>query len=176
MLRLIAPMIFLVLAAGARAETAQPVTLDADLRAALAGLAPLAGPAPELAAGQPVVVTFFASWCPPCRDEFRHLGAVLDDAATAGTTVIAINWHEDFGGTSRPARLRRFLKLAHPRMSVLTGTSDVVAAFGGVPRIPSLWVFDREGREVHRFVHGRGATKTHATQAEVRAALLRSGA
>ncbi len=47
----------------------------------------------------------------------------------------------------------------------------VSRAFGGVDRIPTLFVFDREGRVVYDFVNARGATTTSVSAAELRAVI-----
>ena len=97
-----------VTASAARAEPAT-VRLDDALIAEIAGLAPLRGSAPsaDRFAGKVVVVGFFASWCPPCHAEFRHLGEIDARYWGAGVEIIAINLFEDFGGLSSLARPSR---------------------------------------------------------------------
>jgi thiol-disulfide isomerase/thioredoxin len=154
----------------AAAET--PVRLTPELRAALAELAPLRGPAvtADGLTDRLVVVTFFASWCPPCYAEFRHLGQLLERRRGADLAVIAVNWFEDWGGADS-ARLARMLAGVHPKLSVVAGRERVVRAFDDVRRIPSLFVFDRVGREAYRFVHRRDAERTHVTVEDILAAI-----
>jgi thiol-disulfide isomerase/thioredoxin len=94
-----------------------------DLDTELARLAPIRGPAVTAATleGRVVLVTFFASWCPPCREEFAHLNALRDAYGDAGLTVVAINVFETYDGLSTPAKLKRFLDETGPKFAVLKG-------------------------------------------------------
>lgn len=69
---------------------------------------PTSGPAPDFALklfdaseiklsdyrGQVVLINFWASWCPPCRDEAPDLQAIYEEYRPAGMTVIGINMLE----------------------------------------------------------------------------------
>jgi peroxiredoxin len=41
--------------------------------------------------GRPVIVTFWGTWCPPCRTEFPELVRVFRDNAGAGLRILAVN-------------------------------------------------------------------------------------
>ncbi|MFQ5970898.1 MAG: TlpA disulfide reductase family protein [Alphaproteobacteria bacterium] len=110
--------------------------------------------------GRPVVVTFFASWCPPCAAEFREIGAYIEEEGPDKISVIAVNWIEDFVGPPRQSRFNRMLGLIHPTIPVLKGDARTGEDFGGVLSIPAAYIFDAEGREVFRLggdagPHGR---------------------
>lgn len=122
----------------------------------------------------PVVVTFFASWCPPCTDEFKHLNALAADEDLDDGSIVAINLFEDFGGEKNPARMARFIKQTEPQFPLIEGTEEMRVAFGNITRIPTVVVYDRSGKEVWRFIHERDATKTHVTLDELRQALMKA--
>jgi thiol-disulfide isomerase/thioredoxin len=41
--------------------------------------------------GHPVVITFWGTWCPPCREEFPQLVAAQKQYRDAGLVVLAVN-------------------------------------------------------------------------------------
>lgn len=46
--------------------------------------------------GKPVLINFWASWCPPCRSEMPAMQRVYDDLQEQGFTVLAVNsTHQD---------------------------------------------------------------------------------
>jgi len=138
----------------------------------VSGASPIKGSKPaQIPQVGPVVVTFFASWCPPCTDEFKHLNALATDENLDGGSIVAINLFEDFGGKKNPARMARFIKQTEPQFPLIAGTEEMRVAFGDITRIPTVVVYNRSGREVWRFVHERNATKTHVTLDELRQAL-----
>ena len=107
-----------------------------------------------------LIVTFFASWCPPCRQEFEDLSEIYLQYREDGLEIVAINLFEDFENFSDDERLGVFLDLTQPPFTVVKGNDAISQQFGTIRRIPSLFVFDRQGRRVLTFAHERGAQAT----------------
>ena len=163
---------FLLAAVVTPAAASDAIDLDEARLGALAELPPLRGEAlaPAELEGKVVVVTFFASWCPPCHVEFDNLAALKDDYGD-DLEIIAVNIFEEFGQFTGTARLERFLDRKKPPF-VLLGEGEAVAGhFGDVTRVPTLFVFDAEGAPTMSFIHEKGAKKTHVTLEELRAAV-----
>ena len=160
--------------AGTAHAAAGGITLSPGLKGLLARLAPIDGPRireGELD-GKVVVVSFFASWCPPCRVEFEQLKQLHAAYAGRGLAVVVVNLFEDWGGDGG-VRLVRYLAAQDPPFAVVKGSEIAAAAFGNVRRIPTLFIFGRDGRQATRFVHQPGAAKPPPGLAELDAAIRR---
>ncbi len=142
---------------------------------ALIGLPGIGGP-PLAAAdieNRPVLVTFWASWCPPCRDEFVHFNHIHALYADKGLQVVGVNVHEDFGGRSSPEQRARFIEQTAPAFRLVEGNAGLLETFGGVQGIPAVFLFDGSGEVTFLFVAQDGPTPTHATYGDLRPALER---
>jgi cytochrome c biogenesis protein CcmG, thiol:disulfide interchange protein DsbE len=112
-------------------------------------------------AGRVVFVEFWATWCPPCRGTLAWLSELK---RRHGDRVAIITVAID----SDPAEVQ---KLA-PTLGAFRWTMaspEVGRAFGDVSAVPTLFMFDGEGRTVGAFY---GATPTLHADAEARLAPL----
>jgi thiol-disulfide isomerase/thioredoxin len=161
-----------VLAAPVRAETDE-IALDQARRTALVDLPPLVRKQllEEHLVDRVVVIGFFASWCPPCRPEFETLNAIREEFAHEDVEVVAVNIFEDHFKKDAEARLTSFLIKTAPLFKVVGEGERVAELFGPVTRIPTTFVFGRDGRPAMHFIHKQGADKTHASLDELRAAV-----
>ncbi|HSQ29129.1 MAG TPA: TlpA disulfide reductase family protein [Gemmatimonadaceae bacterium] len=75
-------------AAGAQAQKVGPGSASPEI-----DLPTLDGGHVKLSAlkGHPVVITFWGTWCPPCREEFPELVAAQKQYRDAGLVVLAVN-------------------------------------------------------------------------------------
>jgi cytochrome c biogenesis protein CcmG/thiol:disulfide interchange protein DsbE len=111
--------------------------------------------------GHPVVVNFWASWCPPCRDEAPALAAAA--RAHAGRVVFLGLDHQDLTSDAR-GFLRRY---DVPYASVRDGSDRTYADYG-LTGTPETYYLDARGRAV---AHSPGAVDRESLEAGIRAAL-----
>ncbi len=99
--------------------------------------------------GKPVIVNFWATWCPPCRAEMPSMNRAWARIEKQGIAMVAINVGEDedtiFSFTGD-------YPIDFPIWMDREG--DKVAAWP-VRGLPTTFVLDTEGRIVYRAIGGR---------------------
>ncbi len=137
-----------------RPAAAQQTSLDNDLRNILKSLDSLRGTVDDSAFdGRPVLVTFFASWCPPCRQEMAELASYIEDNGD-NVSMIAVNWMEGFVGRPNPRNVNRFISIIHPSIPAVVGDADLDARLGGIRAVPAVVIFDGQGKQIFRLGGG----------------------
>lgn len=99
--------------------------------------------------GRVLVLDFYATWCPPCREETPHLVALQQRYGAQGLTVIGLNVGGADDRNKVPGYVEEFkiqytLGFPDPQMTENYLSDD--------DRIPQAFVFDRKGRLVKRFI------------------------
>jgi thiol-disulfide isomerase/thioredoxin len=96
-------------------------------------------------AGRPVLVEFWATWCPPCRGTLGWLGE-LQRRHGDRLVVLAVALESD------EADVRRVASQAGAPLRWVLGSPDVARAFGDVSAMPTLLLFDAQGRSAGSFL------------------------
>ena len=158
------------------AAATNTVLLDDAIRSELSALAVLRGGDIDIKSlsGKFVVVSFFASWCVPCRAEFIEMRKLIETMGSDKIKVVTINWLEDFTHyPSETLQIFRVLDRLDPHITAIEGTKNIARRFGGergIRAIPALFAFDPAGAMVYRFQFGAGLDKSHTTAADLLAA------
>jgi len=113
-------------------------------------------------AGRVVLVEMWATWCPPCRSTLGWL-AELRKRYGDRLAVVAIAVQSE-----EPAVRKLVGELKLP-LTWAIGTPELARAFGDVSAVPTLFVFDREGKSAGAFY---GAPPTLHPEAEAKLAEL----
>ena len=98
--------------------------------------------------GEIVVVNFFASWCPECRNEHDDLVATSDSFSGAGVSFVQIAYHEELQQTLE------YLAEAgtSDATAYLTDPGSRTAIAYGVYGIPETFFIDPEGVVVGKII------------------------
>jgi thiol-disulfide isomerase/thioredoxin len=92
--------------------------------------------------GKVVLVNFWATWCPPCREEIPEL-IELKKQYGDRLQIIGISEDED-----PPAKVLKFAQQKGMSYPIIMATPELVAAYGGVPALPTSFLVDTQGRVV----------------------------
>jgi thiol-disulfide isomerase/thioredoxin len=112
--------------------------------------------------GKVVIVNFWATWCPPCREEIPSLIA-LQNKYKDRLQVIGVSVDED----TPAAFVKAFSDKEGINYPVVMGT-EIAKEYGGVPALPTSFVVNTEGRVVQKHV---GLLEPVEIESEVRALL-----
>ncbi len=92
--------------------------------------------------GKTVLINFWASWCPTCRGENKHLAEIYPEYKEEGFEILGIsldrsrtNWEKAVGKDG----------ITWPQVSDLEGVDSPVATLYGVYSTPTTFLIDSAG-------------------------------
>ncbi len=96
--------------------------------------------------GKTLLVTFFATWCPPCMQEIPDLISLQNEYEAKGFSVVALS--VDQGGVGIVKKLVEKRSINYP---VLLANGSTARDFGGVVGIPTSFLINSKGRVVKKY-------------------------
>jgi len=94
-------------------------------------------------AKKPVILFFWATWCPFCRKEIKNLNENYSRLAGDGVVILAVNIGE------RPDKVNKFIKNSLLLYPVLLDLDTNVASSYGVRGIPTYVFIDKKGEIIY---------------------------
>ncbi len=96
--------------------------------------------------GKVLLVNFWATWCPPCRQEIPSLIRLHEENSGKGFSVIGISMDK-----SAPDKVAKFVKKIGVNYPIAMGTNEIARSFGASGTIPSSFLVNASGRIVKRY-------------------------
>ncbi len=95
--------------------------------------------------GKAVVLNFWATWCPPCKQEIPWFVDLQKRYGPQGLQIIGVNM--DDGGQQDVEKFVAENSINYP---ILLGQEKVAEAYGGIDYLPTTFYIDRNGVVIDR--------------------------
>jgi len=92
--------------------------------------------------GKVVLLNFWATWCPPCREEMPSIERLHQEFRNQGLAVVAVDLQES------PKQVARFMRDFRLNFPAVLDAEGKVAAQYQVRALPATFLVDRAGRVV----------------------------
>ena len=96
--------------------------------------------------GQVLLVSFFATWCPPCRQEIPVFIELQEKLRDKKFSILGLSVDE--GGANIVKKLVETEKINYP---ILMADKAIMKGFGGVAGIPTSFLVNRKGNVVKSY-------------------------
>src|ERR1700730_1966460 len=122
--------------------------------------------------GKPVLITFWATWCEPCRDEYPMLNELAKQYAPKGLRVVGVNLDDD----GDLILMRRFLARYKPAFPNYRKKAGGESAFleavlpGWRGELPASFFYAKDGRQIGHLLGARSRDSYEAAIASLLAA------
>ncbi len=97
--------------------------------------------------GKVVILDFWATWCPPCREEIPSFIQIQKDLSEKGVVVVGIALDEEGASAVKP-----FAKKKGINYPLVIGAKSTTEAYGGIEGIPTTFIINRDGKIVGKHI------------------------
>lgn len=95
--------------------------------------------------GKVIILDFFATWCPPCKQEIPDFVALQKQYGDQGFVMIGVS-------LSRVEDVRPFAAALGVNYIVLIADSAVISAYGPVRAIPMTYIIDKDFKVAAKYI------------------------
>jgi len=99
--------------------------------------------------GRPVIVNFWATWCPPCREEMPSMQRAWERLQSEGVSLLAVDVGED------PDTVFQFMGSYPVAFPILFDRDGAVSDAWPIRGLPTTFVIDPQGHIAYRAIGGR---------------------
>jgi cytochrome c biogenesis protein CcmG/thiol:disulfide interchange protein DsbE len=117
--------------------------------------------------GKAVVLNFWATWCPPCKEEIPWFVDLQNKYGSQGLQIVGVSMDE--GGKDAVVPFAKEMGINY---EVLLGTPEVGDLYGGVNALPTTFYIGRDGKVLE---YVPGLIGRREMEENIKAALATSG-
>jgi peroxiredoxin len=96
--------------------------------------------------GKLLILNFWATWCPPCREELPSLDALQRTLGSKGLVVLAVSVDKD------EKIYREFLEANKVAITTARNPSQDINREYGTVQFPESYIIDRNGKVVEKII------------------------
>jgi cytochrome c biogenesis protein CcmG/thiol:disulfide interchange protein DsbE len=119
--------------------------------------------------GKAVLLNFWATWCPPCKEEIPWFVDLQQKYGQQGLQVVGIATDDD----AKPQEIEAFARNLGVNYPVLLSNDKVEGEYGGIEALPTTFYIGRDGKIVKRVFglasHAEVEDNIHAAMAQTQA-------
>jgi peroxiredoxin len=96
--------------------------------------------------GKPLLLNFWASWCPYCRKEKEHLNTLYNEYKDRGLVIVSISTDKSV------SKVKKYLQKIPSEFIILSDLQGEVSAKYGVTALPTSFLITHNGKIKHKFL------------------------
>lgn len=96
--------------------------------------------------GKLLILNFWATWCPPCREELPSLDALQRTLGSKGLVVLAVSVDKD------EKAYRQFLAANRVAMTTARDPGQEINREYGTVQFPESYIIDQNGRVIEKII------------------------
>ncbi|MFH1679102.1 MAG: TlpA disulfide reductase family protein [Candidatus Eisenbacteria bacterium] len=101
--------------------------------------------------GKVLILDFWATWCPPCKQEIPHFNALYEEYKRKGLEILGVS--VDQGGASIVQNyMESNPRSIVPSYPVAMASREITIAYGPISSIPVTFIIDRKGNVQQRLI------------------------
>lgn len=96
--------------------------------------------------GRVVLINFWATWCPPCRDEMPSLNALYEIMDPSRLVILAFSVDQSWDP------VRRFMAENHHILPVYADFNRKISTLYGTLKFPETYIIDKKGKVAFKVI------------------------
>lgn len=92
--------------------------------------------------GKVLVIDFWATWCPPCREAIPHLISMKQKYGDQGFEVLGVSMDK---GPDALSTVKTFAQEQGVNYPIVIGNQTIANSYGGISGIPTFFIVDKNG-------------------------------